>query len=269
MSQPLRSHAPTALITGASAGIGRELASAFAAHGYDLVVVARREAELKALAASLHEQHGVEVAVVARDLTDPSAAASILDAVTHRGIEVDVLVNNAGSSAHGDFADIPLERHLRLLQLNVTALTALTHLFVRPMIERRRGRVLNISSVSAFQPVPTLAVYAASKAFVLSFTEALAVELTGTGVTATACCPGFTATRMVRTKSATTGRAAGLPSLVIGDPKDVAREAYEACIQGDALQVTGLLNQAATLWMQHQPRWLGRTIGGLVRQWGR
>jgi short-subunit dehydrogenase len=181
---------------------------------------------------------------------------------------VDVLVNNAGVSAHGDFTDISLASLMRLLQLNVSALTALTHLFLRPMVERHRGRVLNLASVSAFQPVPTLAVYAASKAYVLSFSEALAVELSGTGVTVTAACPGFTETTMVHTESVTTGRAAPLPGLVVGDAAQVAREAYEACLRGDAVQISGLLNQVATYWMQHQPRWLGRTIGAWIRQWG-
>jgi hypothetical protein len=268
MAVETRAPRQTALITGASAGIGRELASVFAGHGFDLVVVARRAPELESLALSLRAGHGVDVSAVALDLTRPSAPRTLFETVRRRGIDVDVLVNNAGVSAHGDFADISLDSHMRLIQLNISALTALTHLFLRPMLERRRGRVLNLASVSAFQPVPTIAAYAASKAYVLSFSEALAVELRGTGVTVTAFCPGFTDTAMVRTESVSTGRAAPLPGLVVGSPAQVAREAYAACLRGDAVQVGGLLNQVATFWMQHQPRWLGRAIGGWIRQWG-
>jgi hypothetical protein len=268
MADDTRASRQTALITGASAGIGRELASVFAAHGFDLVVVARREPELETLAAPLRTEHGVDVSVVAVDLAEPSAPRAVFETVRRRKIDVDVLVNNAGVTALGDFADISLDSQMRLIQLNISALTALTHLFLRPMVERRRGRVLNLASVSAFQPVPTIAVYAASKAYVLSFSEALAVELRGTGVTVTACCPGFTQTTMVRTESVTTGRAAPLPGLVVGDAAQVAREACEACLRGDAVHVSGLLNQLATTWMQHQPRWLGRAIGGWMRQWG-
>lgn len=257
---------PAALITGASAGIGRELAGVFAGRGFDLVVVARRTGELETLAESLRAEHGAGVTVVTRDLSRPSAPQRLFETVRREGIDVEVLVNNAGASAYGDFTDIPLERHLALVQLNIAALTALTHLFLPAMIARGHGRVLNVSSVSAFQPVPTIAVYAATKAYVLSLSEALAVELRGTGVTVTACCPGFTETAMVHTESVTTGRAAALPGLLVGDAAQVAREAFEACMRGDAVHVDGLINQAATLWMQHQPRWLGRAIAGWVRQ---
>lgn len=263
-----RTQRQTALITGASAGIGLELAEAFAGRGFDLVVVARRARELKRLAASLRTTHGVEVEVVALDLCRPSAPHALFEAVRRQRIEVDVLVNNAGASAVGQFTDIPLDRQLALIQLNAGAVTALTHLFLPAMIERGHGRVLNVSSMSAFQPVPTIAVYAATKAYVLSFSEALAVELRGTGVTVTACCPGFTETPMVHTPSTTTGREASLPGFVVGDAKQVAQEACEACLRGDAVHVSGLVNQAATLWMRHQPRWLGRAIAGWMTQRG-
>ena len=135
------------------------------------------------------------------------------------------------------------------------------------MVERGYGRILNVASISVFQPVFTLAAYAASKAFVVSLSEALAVELKGTGVTVTALCPGFTATAMMQITSATTDRPASLPSLVVGDAAQVARDGYQACMQGEAVQVSGLLNQFTTFWMQHQPRWLGRTLGGWLKQW--
>jgi hypothetical protein len=174
---------------------------------------------------------------------------------------VEVLVNNAGINFHGDFKDIALEDHLKLLQLNITALTVLLHLFIRPMVERGHGRILNVASLSAFHPVPTLAGYAASKAYVLSLSEALAVELSGTGVTVTALCPGFTETAMMETASATTGHPARVPSFLVGEAAQVAREGYRACMQGEAVYISGRVNQLAALWLQYQPRWLGRAIG--------
>ncbi len=259
----------TALITGASSGIGRELAKVFAEHGFDLVVVARRQQELETLASSLQALHGIAVTVIASDLTVPQAPQALFQAVQQQGITIEVLVNNAGINFHGDFKDIALENHLELVQLNISALTALTHCHVRTMVERGHGRILNVASISAFQPVPTLAVYAASKAYVLAFSEALAVELRGTGVTVTALCPGFTDTPMLRIVSATTGQPAPLPSFVIDAAAQVARAGYQACMAGEAVQVSGLVNQLATPWMQHQPRWLGRTIGGWLARWVR
>jgi short-subunit dehydrogenase len=259
----------TALITGASAGIGRELAQVFAEHGFNLVVVARRHQELETLAGSLRADQGAEVTVIASDLTAPQAPRNLFQAIQQRGIEVDILVNNAALNFHGDFKDIALENHLELVQLNISALTALTHWYVRLMVERGHGRILNVASISAFQPIPTVAVYAASKAYVLSFSEALAVELQGTGVTVTALCPGFTDTPMLHIASATTGQPAPVPSFVVSDAAQVARAGYEACMQGKTVHVSGFTNQLASLWMQHQPRWLGRTLGGLLARWGR
>lgn len=267
MTEHAEKHCQTALITGASAGIGRELAIVFAEQGFNLVVVARRRHELDALAAALKADREIEVTVIAADLTAPSAPHTLFETVQRLGIEVDVLVNNAGINFYGDFKDIPLENHLSLIQLNIGALTALTHLYVRPMVERGYGRILNVASISAFQPIPTIAVYAASKAFVVSFSEALAVELRETGVTVTALCPGFTETAMKSIESATTGRPASLPAFTVGDASQVARDGYRACMQGEVLCVSGLLNQLATFWMQHQPRWLGRTLGGWFKQW--
>jgi short-subunit dehydrogenase len=254
----------TALITGASTGIGRELAKIFAEHGFNLVVVARRQDQLETLANSLRTAHGIEVTVIASDLTATRAPQTLFELVQRQGIAIDILVNNAGINFHGGFKDISLENHLELLQLNVVALTALTHLWVKSMVERGYGRILNVASLSAFHPVPTLAVYAASKAYVLSFTEALAMELRGTGVTATALCPGFTDTAMLNIVSATTGRPTGVPSLLIGDPVQVAREGYQACLRGETIHVSGQLNQLAAFWLQYQPRWLGRALASFL-----
>lgn len=258
---------PTALITGASAGIGRELAHVFAENGFDLVIVARSRDALQALADSLRAAHDVVVMTLPCDLREPHAPRALFQTVREQGLHIDVLVNNAGVSFHGDFPDIALEDHLALLQLNIVALTALTYLFLQPMLQRGEGRILNVASLSAFQPVPTLAVYAASKSFVLSLTESLAMELAETGVTVTALCPGFTETAMLQIASATTGAPTPLPSFVVGDAAQVARDGYRACMDGETVCISGRINQLASLWMQYQPRWLGRLMGRLaVRQ---
>lgn len=254
----------TALITGASAGIGRELAGIFAKGGFDLVVVARRAERLHELAKQLDQEHGTRVAVVSKDLTAPGAAQEIFGHVTGDGIEVDVLVNNAGIMDLGSFFDTPVSRLLELVQLNVVTLTALTRLLVEPMIARGRGRILNVASVAAFQPVPSMAAYGASKAFVLSLTEALSEELRGTGVTATALCPGLTETEMADAAREASDAARLLPGFLFMSAADVAQEGYEACMAGRVISTPGLTNQMLTTWARLQPRWLVRSITGLV-----
>ena len=254
----------TALITGASAGIGREFARVFAAQGFDLALVARSEDKLQQLAQELGPAHAVSVTVIPQDLTLGDAAQRVFDEVQRAGMKVDVLVNNAGISFVEAFADTPLDQHLRLLQLNVMALTALTWLFVDPMIERGWGRIINLASVAAFQPTPSLALYGASKAFVLSLSEALTEELRGTGVTVTAVCPGFTDTPMVRNALADRDSLFEIPSFLLLDPAGVAAEGYRAAMQGKAIQVNGLPYRLFEQWMKLQPRWLTRTLGGLI-----
>ena len=167
----------TALITGASGGIGLELAGIFAERGFDLIVVARRVAELEALAERCRRDHGVRVHVRPSDLLELDAPSKLAQQLHDDGLEVDVLVNNAGLMDMGGFAQIDVDRHERLLQLNVVVLTSLTWRILPTMIERGHGRILNVSSASAFQPVPSLALYAASKAFVLSLSESLSAEV--------------------------------------------------------------------------------------------
>jgi short-subunit dehydrogenase len=185
------------LVTGASAGIGRELASAFAREGYRVVLLARSDDKLRELALELKTAHQTDVTIVPADLGDRDAPRAVFDGLRDNGIEIDVLVNNAGAMSEGPFNQIALDEHLRLLQLNVVALTALTRLFLEPMLSRNSGRILNVASIAAFMPVPHLAAYAASKAYVLSLSEALSEELKGTNVTVTALCPGLTDTGMV------------------------------------------------------------------------
>ncbi|MEE4379096.1 MAG: SDR family oxidoreductase [Candidatus Competibacteraceae bacterium] len=259
----------TALITGASAGIGLELARVFAGHGHDLVLVARSQNRLDTAADDLRTEHGIQVTVIPADLTKPHTPLTLFETLQAQSINVDILVNNAGVNFHGHFKDITLEHHLQLLQLNVIALTQLTHHFLPPMVESGYGRILNVASISAFQPVPTLSVYAATKAYVLSLTEALAVELRDTGVSATALCPGFTATTMLDIESATSGHGTPIPDFLISDPVAVAREGYEACMRGEPVHVSGLVNKAITTWAKHQPRWFGRSVGSFMTWWSR
>ena len=247
-------------MTGASAGIGRELARAFAARRYDLVLAARSEAALEALGRELASAHAVRVKTAPVDLSLPGAPQALAEALGHAGVEVGVLVNNAGALSEGPFADGALEDELNVIRINIVALTALTRLFLPPMVARGEGRILNVASIAAFAPAPRLAVYAASKAFVLSLTEAIGEELKGTGVTATALCPGLTDTAMVR------GSVFGalFPAMAIMSPKDVAEAGCAACLKGEAIIVPGLANRVFAGGAPLVPKGLVRAIGGAL-----
>ena len=248
----------TALVTGASAGIGKELCTLFAKDGHDLVLVARSEARLRELSAELATAHGITAHVVAADLGDPKAPRAVFEAATGLGVEVDFLVNNAGFGSSGDFLDLDLDREAEMIEVNVSALVKLTHLFARGMRERRAGHVLNIASTAAFQPGPYMATYFATKAFVLSFSEALGHELEGTGVKVTCHCPGATATNFAgtagndKTKLFTSGGVAAAA--------DVAYDAYRAMLAGDLLAIHGAFNWAQMQSLRVAPRALVRKI---------
>ncbi|MCA9922498.1 MAG: SDR family oxidoreductase, partial [Anaerolineales bacterium] len=182
----------TALITGASGGIGYELARKIAQQGHNLVVVARSESKLMKLAQDFNKQFGVNVTVMVKDLAQSAAPDEIYNELQANEIDVDILVNNAGFASYGLFHELDRQKELNMMQVNMVALTHLTHLFLPGMVERGYGRILNIASTAAFQPGPLMAVYYATKAYVLSFSEAIANELDGTGVTVTALCPGPT-----------------------------------------------------------------------------
>ncbi len=182
----------TVLITGASSGIGLELAKCFAADKSNLILVARNIVALETLGAELRREHQIQVHVITADLARPESPQKIFDELQGRGIILDVLVNNAGFGLHGRFAELPLARQLEIIQVNVAALVALTGFFLPGMIQRKCGGILNVGSVAGFLPGPNMAVYYASKAFVLSFSEALFEELRGTGVSVTNLCPGPT-----------------------------------------------------------------------------
>lgn len=255
------------LVTGASAGIGHEIALVFAGHGHDLVLVARSRDKLEALATEVREKHGRTATVIAMDLTEPGAPQRLFERV--RGLGVDILVNNAGTGEFMDFATADPSHIDQILALNVVALTQLTRLFVGPMVERGYGRVMNVASVAAFQPTPRLSVYGATKAFVLSLSEALSEELSGTGVTVTALCPGFVDTDLVHHLADELGRPDFVPSFFMLDAVDVAREGYHSCMKGEAVHINGRSYEVIVQWLRLQPRWFVRTFTGfLARHYG-
>ncbi len=250
-----------ALVTGASSGIGAELARIYVKHGHNVIVVARREDRLTSLADELRSR-GSEVHVIAMDLARTNSADELFDRVQALGVHVDVLVNNAGFTHHGAFVDMNADQVLDMVQLNISTVAALSHKFAGPMIAAGSGRILNVSSVTAFQPVPGFALYAAGKAFLLSLTEALSEELRGTGVSVTVLCPGLTDTEMVEGVQ-NDGGLPSIPSFLISDVAEVAKEGYDAATRREVVRVPGVANQMASLWVQSQPRWLVRTLGGV------
>ena len=230
-----------ALITGASSGIGLELAREFARNGHPLIITATNEAELNEVAAELTREHGVAVHVIALDLKTPAATEEIFNRASNIG-PVDILVNNAGFGQKGDFWSIPLERDLGMLRVNVEAVLRLTKLFLPGMMERRKGRILNTASIAGFEPGPGLATYHATKAFVLSLSESLATELQDTGVTLTALCPGATDTDFFEKADMVNSKIFQKGNVMA--PQDVAKAAYKALMNGDRVVITGGVNKA-------------------------
>ncbi len=264
MASPPLGNGRTALVTGASSGIGDALARRFARAGFDLVLVARSADRLQALAKDLAEAHGIRARAAPADLAQPGAAQQLATALKRARQPIDVLVNNAGVLEHGRFVDMPATRHAELIALNVSALTAMLACFVPAMVERGSGRVLNVASIAAFQPVPTLATYAATKAYVLSLTESLAEELKDSGVTVTALCPGITATPMLGRARQADSKLDRLPGFVVGEVDAVADEGFEACMNGEVVRVPGALNLATVLAGRAAPKWLLRRVSGAV-----
>jgi short-subunit dehydrogenase len=246
----------TALITGASSGLGWELARLFAADGSDLILTARRVDRLEALAAELQTGHGVHVRVIGLDLSRPGAARELFQQTTADGTQVDVLVNNAGFGKLVRFQDLPVETYTAMLELNVTALTELTRLFLPAMLARRRGHILNVASTASFQPGPNAAVYYASKAYVRSFSEALAEELRGSGVTVTALCPGPTKTGFGE-ESAMEGTLLFRYAM---EAAPVALAGYRAMRRGRTTVITGLGNRVLALNSKLLPGWIVRKV---------
>ena len=249
----------TALITGASSGIGEAFARLFAAEDFDLVLTARREEKLQELAADL--PNTTKIVVLPGDLSTTTGITSFCESVSGQSLEIDVLVNNAGMMVEQEFANLTTEQIERTITLNITALTQLIHQFLPAMKARKSGRILNVASVAAFHPVPGMDIYAATKAYVLSFSEALAENLRDTGISVTALCPGLTDTDM-----ADTSVAGAMPTFMISQPDEVARSGFDALMNREVICIPGNANRLALAWAQHQPRWLVRGLGGLANK---
>ncbi|MGH9505177.1 MAG: SDR family NAD(P)-dependent oxidoreductase [Terriglobales bacterium] len=256
--------APAALITGASGGIGYELAKLFANDHHNLVLVARNGPRLAQIADELQRQFGITVTAVALDLTDPKAPQSLFDQLQREGVKVDTLINNAGYGRFGDFAEVPQEESLGQIQLNITALTALTKPFPGPMLERRAGKIMNVASTAGFQPGPLMAVYYATKAYVISFSEALANELADKNIAVTCLCPGATETGFA-------GRAGNdqtrlFKKLRPMDAKSVARAGYHGLLKRKTMVIPGLRNWLVAESVRFSPRKLVTAISRWVSE---
>jgi len=249
---------PLALVTGASGGIGAEIARVLAGKGHDLVLVARSVERLAALTEELSRAHGIQARALAADLAQGEEPDRLARSIASEGSEVDVLVNNAGFGLHGPFVRTDGARELEMIQLNVVALTRLTKLLLPGMVARGRGRVLNVASTAGFAPGPFMAVYYATKAFVVSLSEALAEEVRGTGVTVTALCPG--ATRTAFAGAAGMEDSALFRRGVVMDARTVARAGVEGMLAGRTLVVPGLANKALLASIRVTPRSLVRRI---------
>src|SRR6267142_4494364 len=254
---------PVALITGASSGIGLDLAKLFAQGGHDLVLVARNEEALRAVAAEC-EKSGVKTHVLAKDLSDPMSAQEIFDELSARQIPVEVLVNNAGFGTHGMFVRTKLEDEVGMIQVNIVALIQLTRLFLPQMVARKSGKIMNVASMAGFVPGPYMSVYYATKAFVLSHSIALAQEVKKSGVIVSALCPGPTKTDFQR-------RARIAESKLFKNPRsmssmDVAKAGYEGLMKGNAIVVPGFSNKVIRVASKMVPRrMLARVAGKMNR----
>jgi short-subunit dehydrogenase len=243
---------PTVLITGASGGIGYELAKLFAKDHHNLVLVARNAPRLVQVADELQRQFGITVRTFALDLTEPTAPQSLFAQVQSEGVAVDILVNNAGYGRFGEFSDVPVEESLGQIQLNVAALTELTKLFLEPMLARHSGKIMNVASTAGFQPGPLMAVYYATKAYVISFSEALANEVAGKGIAVTCLCPGATETGFA-------GRAGNDESRLFKklrpmDAKTVAHAGYRGLLKGKTMVIPGFRNWLVAESIRISPR---------------
>ena len=240
-------------MTGASSGIGADMARELAARGHDLALVARREDRMRELAEELAERHAVRAETFGCDIAEPEGRARLIGEVAERGLTVEILINNAGFGSGGAFHALDGEGETGMVRTNVEAVVALTSAWLPGMVERRRGAVLNLASLIAFQPVPFQATYGATKAFVLSFTQAVHEEVRGTGVTITALCPG-----PVRTEFGESGGFGGaddrIPSFMWLDSETVARAGIEGLEKGDRVVVPGVVNRLGALSGHYMPR---------------
>ena len=264
----MTSNRPLALVTGASSGIGADLARELARHGYDLVLTARRVEPMQALAGELAALGAASTVVVA-DLSKPGAAAALVAEIETRRLVLDVLVNNAGLGAGGPFHETDPVRVSEMLYVNIVALTELTRALLPGMIERRRGRVMFVASTAGFQPGPSMAVYSASKAYVLSLGEALSYELRGTGVTLTTLCPGPTHTGFTEVANTGTSALFDSPMASVMSSPEVARQGYHALATGKRVHITGLINKIVATSGRFSPRALSLPVTSAILKPGK
>jgi short-subunit dehydrogenase len=260
---PEPSVSSTALVTGASSGIGAAVARELASRGYAITLVARREERLRSLATELTSDHGVSAEAISSDLGDAAERDRLAEELRGRGRSVEVLVNNAGFGHQADFATSPRERMVEMVRVNVEAVVDLTSRFIAPMVERGRGSVINIASTGAFQPLPGSAVYGASKAFVLSFSEAIRTELRGSGVSVTAVCPGPVKTEFTAA-AGVPGVEERTPGIVWMSAEDIAKHAVDGAAHDKRVVVPGMLNRAGALAGQHSPRAVALPLIGRI-----
>ena len=259
MSLPPPAAGSTALVTGASSGIGAAIARELAGRGYAVTLVARREERLRELAAELADGHGVRADAIAADIGSRTGRDELARAIGSLGLEVEVLVNNAGFGGAGNFAEFDRGRQVEMVALNCEALLDLQARYLAPMIGRGKGAVINIASTASFQPMPGTAAYAATKAFVLSLSEGVHSELQGTGVTLTVVCPGPVRTEFTEA-AGIAGAEERLPGFFWLDAETVAREALDGVARGKRVIVPGALNRAGALTGQHTPRALSLPV---------
>lgn len=258
--------ASTALITGASTGIGYELSKCFAADRHNLIIVARQEQRLRQVAEELTKQFGITVKVVVVDLAQADAPRQILNATRKDSLQIDYLVNNAGFGLGGKFAETDLAVELGMLQVNIAALVSLTKLYLPEMIARRSGKIMNVASTAAFQPGPLMAVYYASKSFVLSFSEAIANELKGSGVTVSALCPGPTASEFQQRAQIQNTRLVKNKVMGMMTSEQVAKIGYRGFMQGKRIIIPGLLNKIGVHSTRMAPRAVTTQIARMVQE---
>ncbi len=249
----------TALVTGATCGIGYELAKQFAKDGHNLVLVARNISNLEKAASEFKEKYKISVTIISKDLAVPTAAGEIFSELRGRGIQIDFLVNNAGFQVYGLFSETDPQKEAQMIQTNLTSLTQLTKLFLPEMLKRSEGKILNVGSVGSYAAGPLNAVYCATKAYVLSFSEALSQELKGTGITVTALCPGATRTEFAKRAAMTDVRAFSLPGLQTS-AGHVAATGYRALMKGKTIVVPGFLNKSTVFFFRFIPRKLASYI---------
>jgi short-subunit dehydrogenase len=260
----MHSNTQTALITGASGGIGHELAKLFARDHYNLVLVARSSDKVNQVAAELQSQFEVVVKVVALDLAAAPAPRFLFDQLQREGVAVDVLVNNAGFGVFGEFASMPEEEILGQVHLNITALTHLTRLFLPPMLARGNGKIMNVASTAAFQPGPLMAVYYATKAYVLSFSQALANEVARSGVVVSCFCPGATDTNFQKRANLENSRL--FKKFRPMSAKAVARDGYRGLMAGRTVVISGVQNWMVAESVRFAPRKLVTALSRWVAE---